>query len=80
MSLSITGCQTDISRRLGRPDMPSSCIANGDGTCFRNGQVLETVNMECMESLNIADMQAYINKIELELFICKKNRKKCPRL
>lgn len=81
MSCVLVGCnQEDIGKILGRPQIPASCIANGDGTCFRNGQRIPTTNMECMESRNVSDIESYLLDIELDLYKCKKNPKRCPRL
>ena len=79
--LSFTGCrQTDVGRALGRPKLPPSCIANGDGTCFRDGERLPTTNMECTESSNVADFEDYLYDIELGYYKCRKNPSRCPRL
>lgn len=73
-------CQTDIGRTLGRPDIPAPCIANEDGTCFREGIRIPVVNMECSESRNIADIEEYLLDIELELYKCKKSPRRCSPL
>ncbi len=79
-SLSLISCQTDISRTLGRPNLPAPCIANEDGTCFRNGARIVVTNMECSESKNIVDIEEYLLDIELELYKCKKSPSRCAPL
>ena len=73
-------CQTDIGRVLGRPETPSSCLAWSDGTCLRNGIELEVKNMECIESNHRTNLEEYLLKIELDLYLCRKNPKKCHKL
>ena len=72
-------CQTDTSKKLGRPEFPNPCISNGDGTCFRDGVEFRTVNMECTESKHITTFQSYLLKIERDLVVCRKSSKKCKR-
>jgi len=76
----MSSCQTDIGRVLGRPETPSSCIANEDGTCFRNGLEMPVVNMECIESSHRTTLEEYLLEIELQLYLCRKSPKKCPEL
>ena len=70
----------DIGKVLGRPQIPSSCIANEDGTCFRAGVRIPVVNMECLESGKKNDIEDYLLDIELQLYKCRKNSKRCPKL
>ena len=83
----MVGCETvtqrEIAQKLGRPKLPSVCISNGDGTCFRDGELENTTNMGCGDLLNeYAPMQDYLWEIEKRLYFClkyKNSRKKIFR-
>jgi hypothetical protein len=65
--------QPDLGKRYGRPDLPAPCLANDDGTCFRRGEELEVVNMECTESDNVTDAYEYMLKLERMIYACQKD-------
>ena len=41
---------------------------------------MEVKNMECLGSRDASDIEAYLLDIELQLYKCKKNPKRCARL
>jgi hypothetical protein len=77
----ISSCQTpdaaDIARRVGRPVFPNPCLSNGDGTCFRNGELENTENMICGTPEEYDEIQTYIEDQELRLYICLRNSRRC---
>ena len=76
MSLIGSGCdrQDDIAEELGRPKTPTSCLANDDGTCFRNGREIQVENMECIESHHSTDLQEYVLKLERKYYKCSREK------
>lgn len=60
-----------IADQVGRPEIESPCISNGDGTCFRNGELLQTENMLCGESVYLGKMQTHLEKMEKFKFLCE---------
>lgn len=75
-SLILISCRTpstgDIARFNNRPDVKDPCIANGDGTCFRNGVIFPTENMFCGDANDYFDMNNYIDFLEKYRYYCKK--------
>lgn len=74
--LILISCRTpssgEIARFNNRPEVNDPCIANGDGTCFRGGELLNTTNMLCGESENYFIIQNYIDRLEKYRYYCKK--------
>ena len=74
-------CQTPDSRRVaeyvGRPSFSNPCIANGDGTCFQNGELRETTNMICGDADSYDDVQTHLENVEFRLFRCLKSSRRC---
>jgi len=82
IALCLQSCnqQVEIGSVLGRPWVPQGCISNGDGSCFRAGIRVPTKNMNCTEDRYVVDIEGYLLDIELQLYKCRKDSKKCPRL
>jgi len=74
--LSLVGCQTpsynDIARFNNRPNVLDPCIANGDGTCFRNGELQDNKNNICGDSLDYDNLQKHIEFLERYRYNCIK--------
>jgi len=53
-------------------------IANGDGTGYRNGELIEdTTNMMCITTGEYDVMYSFYDDIEYRLYICTKYPKRC---
>lgn len=83
LSVSLTACQsTNISEYNKRPKIDDECIANGDGTCFRNGIAIPTTNMYCGDPVQIDNMLRHLEDMEkfrwkcLEFGDCGQKKKK----
>lgn len=60
-----------------RPDVPPT-ILNGDGTGFRNGEIVEdTTNFIAVNPDEYIELEEYIDDLEYRLFICIKYRRRC---
>ena len=76
MIILLASCQTP-NDPFNRPKI-SPCISNGDGTCFKNGELIEdTTNWLMINTDEYDQLYEYYDDIELRLYICKKYRKKC---
>lgn len=78
----LSSCQTlppslqEIADFAGRPASEDPCIANGDGTCFRSGDIVQTTNMICGEAIDFDNIQTHLEKMERFYYECK-NFKRC---
>ena len=75
-------CQTPTAREIaeyvGRPYFPPFCQANGDGTCYREGELELTENYACGDiNTDYVPVQNHLEKVEKRLYICLKYPKKC---
>ncbi len=74
--LVLTSCQTPTTREIadyvGRPELGIPCIANGDGTCFENGEIKETTNMLCAPPTTWNLGQDHLENMEYYTYRCKK--------
>ena len=81
LTLIVSSCQTPnaarISQYVGRPNFESPCIANGDGTCFREGGLQDNTNNICGTPRGYDDVQDHLEEIEKRLYICLKFKRKC---
>ena len=72
----LSSCQTptarEISKYVGRPQLNPPCISNGDGTCFFNGEILDTTNMLCSPSSDFDKIQTHLERMEFLRYRCKK--------
>ena len=72
-------CQTatvsEIAKFARRPNAEKPCIANGDGTCFRDGVRINTTNMICGEAENFGDIQEHLELMEYYYYRCKKYKR-----
>ena len=75
-SLIIVSCRTpstgEIARFNNRPQTKAPCISNGNGTCFRDGELFNTTNMLCGESDDYLAIESYIDMLERYRYFCKK--------
>ena len=73
----IAGCQTDISRRLGRPDIPQTIADSGD--CIDGeGEIVPCVNKICLDPTDVILGSDYVEYLEFKLWKCwKYPRRKC---
>lgn len=75
----LASCQTPdaarIARYVGRPDFPPPCVSNGDGTCFRDGELENTTNMLCGRGSEYDLVQDYIELKEKYEYLCRKYKK-----
>ena len=76
LSISLVGCQThdaaEIAKYVGRPNVESPCISNGDGTCYRAGELTSTLNMMCGEAVGYGEIQTHLEDMEKFKYLCKK--------
>ena len=76
LSLALSSCQSvtayKIARYVGRPNLENPCIANGDGTCYRDGDLYETENMICGPAQDFGDLQTHLESMEFFKWKCKK--------
>lgn len=81
MLLTLSSCQTptarEIARYIGRPNFGNACVANGDGTCFENGELRNTTNMICGDANRYDLVQSHLEDIEFRLYRCLKNPRRC---
>ena len=75
--LILISCQTptqiEISQYAGRPIVNDPCISNGDGTCYRNGELIEnTENFLMGEIDDYNPMQSHVEKLEKFYYYCTK--------
>ena len=69
-SLIFLSCNTP-SRYFSRPSI-SPTIANGDGTGYRNGELVNTTNMICVSPNDYTVIEDYFDDKEYRLYICLK--------
>jgi len=76
-----SGCQTVDAERIatyvGRPTFENPCIANGDGTCFENGELRDTTNMICGDVDSYDEVQTHLENVELRLYTCLRSGRRC---
>lgn len=76
-----SSCQTidaeRIARYVNRPTFANPCIANGDGTCFENGELRETTNMICGDVDSYDEVQTHLENVELRLYTCLRSGRRC---
>ena len=69
-------CQTidaaRIAEYVNRPITDSPCIANGDGTCERNGETVDNTNNLCGNAYDFNLLQKHLEKMERFMYNCKK--------
>ena len=74
--LILISCRTpstgDIARFNNRPQVNDPCISSGDGTCFRNGELINSQNMLCGEPDDYFTIENYIDLLEKYRYYCKK--------
>lgn len=72
----VTSCQTPTAREIakfnGRPDFEPPCIANGDGTCYQDGELRDTTNMVCGSTFTFDQVQDWIEFLEFNRYKCLK--------
>ena len=63
-------CRSQAPRQyFNRPEFAPT-IANGDGTGFKNGELVETKNMICIEPYSFSELEAYWIDKETRLYFC----------
>lgn len=76
-----SSCQTPDARRVaqyvGRPTFANPCIANGDGTCFENGELRDTTNMICGDVDSYDEVQTHLENVEFRLYVCLRSGRRC---
>lgn len=74
--LCVASCQTptagEIATFNGRPDFEIPCIANGDGTCFRDGEIEDNTNNLCGSGGGFDQVQDWIEFLEKYRYNCLK--------
>ena len=69
-------CQTPQAEQIGRynnrPITELPCISNGDGTCYRDGELFNTVNMICGDASDFDKIQTHLERMEFYRWRCKK--------
>jgi len=75
-------CQTPDARRIseyvGRPEFSPACISNGDGTCYKDGELLEdTTNFLMTDGEEYGRLVDHLENVERRLYICLKYRRRC---
>jgi len=78
----MVGCQSTTTREIaeyvGRPQFKPFCHANGDGTCFRDGELELTENMACGDiKIEYKEVQNHIEDIEYRLYTCLTEPEEC---
>lgn len=78
--LILIGCQTptarEIARYVGRPEFEPACIMNGDGTCYKDGELLDSTNMLGAPPKEFEQLQRHLESVEKRLYICLKYKRK----
>lgn len=76
LALLVSSCQTPTAREIarfnGRPDFEVPCIANGDGTCYQDGELMNTTNMICGSTNAFNQVQDWIEFLEFSRYKCLK--------
>lgn len=74
--LTLISCRTpstgDIARYNNRPQTKPSCIANDDGTCFQDGELIKVENKLCGDAGDFFEVENYIDELEKYRYYCKK--------
>lgn len=74
--LTVVSCQTptasDIARFNGRPTFAPPCISNGDGTCYRDGELEDNLNNLCGSGGEFDQVQDWIEFLEEWRYKCIK--------
>jgi hypothetical protein len=79
--LIVSSCQSvdaeNVARYIGRPTFANPCLANGDGTCFQNGELRDTTNMICGEADDFDLIQTHLENVEFRLYRCLRSGRRC---
>lgn len=75
-------CQTttarQISEYIGRPTFAPFCQSNGDGTCYRDGELEDNTNYACGDiDRDYKPVQDHMENVEYRLYICLKYPRRC---
>lgn len=75
--LILTSCRTpsqiEIAKFANRPMVNDPCISNGDGTCYRNGELIEdTLNYAEGPIEDYDKMLDHVERLEKYYYYCKK--------
>ena len=72
----MASCQSpgagEVARFNGRPDFAPPCISNGDGTCFRDGELEDTTNHLSGTGGEFDAVQDWIEFLEKYRYNCLK--------
>ena len=64
--------QREIGRYANRPMIKNPCLSNGDGTCYRNGVLIEdTLNFIMGEYEDYQKIQCHLMELEKFYYYCK---------
>lgn len=68
-----TPSQREIAQYSNRPKIKDPCLSNGDGTCYRNGELVEdTLNYIMGDYDDYNKITCHLMELEKFYFNCKK--------
>ena len=77
ISIILASCDSVPNNYFKRPEI-SPIISNGDGTGFRNGELVpDLTNNLCITPKEYNELYEFYDDIELRLYICLKYNRRC---